>query len=102
MSPIAIEHLVDGQQDVGEDLDGLLDVAGEALGVVDGLLAAGVGVQVRAHVLHLQLGLAALAGALRVQQYELTRNTAQYQPKIVGTTFHLEQKVTKVQRLRSL
>ena len=53
-------------EDVGEDLDSVSDVLAEAFGVEDGLLPGRVGVQVCAHVLHLQLkrGLGALRGAL--------------------------------------
>ena len=53
-------------QDVREDLHGAVQVAGEALGVEYGLLPAGVGVEVSAHVLDLQLevGLGPLGGSL--------------------------------------
>lgn len=42
-------------EDVADDLDTLADVGPEGLGVVDGLLARGVGVEVRAEVLDLEL-----------------------------------------------
>ena len=52
-------------QDVTQDLDGSVKVARQTLCVEDGLLPAGVGVQVSAHVLHLQLeaGLGPLGGS---------------------------------------
>jgi hypothetical protein len=53
-------------KDVGDDLDGLGNVLRERLGVVDGLLAGGVGVEVGTEVLNLELELVlgALAGSL--------------------------------------
>ncbi|KAI3480564.1 hypothetical protein L1887_57284 [Cichorium endivia] len=42
-------------QDVRDDVDGLVDVLAEGLGVVDGLLSRGVGVEVSAEVLDLEL-----------------------------------------------
>lgn len=53
-------------EDVGDDVDGGGDVLAEALGVVDGLLARGVGVEVRANILDFELErvLCAPAGAL--------------------------------------
>ena len=53
-------------QDVTQDLDGSVKVARQTLCVEDGLLPAGVGVQVSAHVLHLELKpcLGSLGGAL--------------------------------------
>lgn len=53
-------------ENVGQDVDRLGDVLVERLGVVDGLLARGVGVEVGAEVLdlELELGLGARPGAL--------------------------------------
>lgn len=53
-------------EDVADDVDGDGDVLAEALGVVDSLLARGVGVEVCAEVLDLELEcvLRAPAGAL--------------------------------------
>lgn len=53
-------------ENVGEDVDGLGDVLVERLGVVDGLLAGGVGVEVGAEVFdfQLELGLRPGLGAL--------------------------------------
>jgi hypothetical protein len=53
-------------ENVREDLNGLGDISLEGLGVVDGLLAGSVGVQVSTHVLDLDLEivLAARAGTL--------------------------------------
>lgn len=53
-------------ENVADNVHGLADVLAEALGVVHGLLARGVGVQVCAKVLNLELQsvLVALAGAL--------------------------------------
>ena len=55
---VQVQHLSEGGvgEDVREDLHGAVQVAGEALGIEHGLLPAGVGVQVRAHVLHLVHG----------------------------------------------
>lgn len=44
-------------QDVGEDVDGGGNVGVERLGVIDGVLTGGVGVEVTAHVLDLELEL---------------------------------------------
>jgi len=54
--------------DVGQDLNGLGHILGQTLGVENSLLPGGVGVQVGAQVLHLQLeiGLRALGSALKV------------------------------------
>jgi hypothetical protein len=53
-------------ENVREDVNGLVDVLVERLGVVDSLLAGGVGVEVGAEVLdlELELGLVARLGAL--------------------------------------
>ena len=53
-------------EDIGDDLDALAHVLAEALGVVDGLLPTGVGVEVSSEVLDLELELvlAPLAGSL--------------------------------------
>jgi hypothetical protein len=53
-------------QNIRDDLDTLANVLPEALGIVDGLLATGVGVEVRAQVLNLELELVlrTLAGTL--------------------------------------
>lgn len=58
-------------ENVGEDLNGLGDIGLEGLGVVDGLLAGSVGVQVSTHVLDLDLEivLAARAGALLTDEW---------------------------------
>lgn len=45
-------------QDVGEDVHGLWHIGLHDLGVVAGLLAGGVGIQMRSHVLNLRLQLA--------------------------------------------
>ena len=42
-------------KDVGEDVDGGWDVVVEGFGVVDGVFSAGVGVEMAAHVLDLEL-----------------------------------------------
>ena len=59
-------------EDVRDDIDGLRDVLAEALGVVDGLLARGVRIEVCAEVLHLELEgvLGATAGALESHMLE--------------------------------
>ena len=44
-------------QNVGDDVDGLVDVLAEALGVVDGLLSGRVGVEMGTQVLDLELEL---------------------------------------------
>ena len=62
-------------QDVGQDLDGVADVAGQALGVVDGLFSRRVGVDVGSHVLdfQLQLILRSLLRALNKHTMEFTK-----------------------------
>ena len=52
-------------EDVAQDLDSAVQVAREAFGVEDGLLPAGVGIQVSSHVLNLKLqpGLGSLGSA---------------------------------------
>ena len=59
-------------QDVRDDVDGLRDVLTETLSVVDGLLARGVGIEVRAEVLHFELKcvLGTTAGALEGHMFE--------------------------------
>jgi hypothetical protein len=59
-------------EDVRDDVDGLRDVLAEALGVVDGLLARGVRVEVGAEVLHFEFEcmLGATAGALEGHVFE--------------------------------
>lgn len=49
-------------ENVREDLNGLGDIGLEGLGVVDGLLAGSVGVQVSTHVLNLDLKIVLAAG----------------------------------------
>jgi hypothetical protein len=64
-------------EDVREDVDRLGDVLVERLGIVDSLLARGVGVQVRAEVLDFELeaGLRARFGALESEMLdELARD----------------------------
>lgn len=60
-------------ENVREDLNGLGDIGLEGLGVVDGLLAGSVGVQVSTHVLNLDLKvvLAAGVGALLTDETSL-------------------------------
>lgn len=62
--------------DVAEDFDGLRHVLRQTFGVEDGLLAAGVGVEVRAEVLDFQLevGLRALGGAFERHVLEEVRD----------------------------
>lgn len=64
-------------KDVAEDLHSLGDVLLEHLGVVDGLLTRGVGVEVATHVLdlHLELSLSAVGGALEGHVLEEVRDT---------------------------
>ena len=64
-------------QDVRDDVDGLRDILAETLGVVDGLLARGVGVEVRAEVLHFELEcvLGTTAGALEGHMFEEVGST---------------------------
>lgn len=49
-------------ENVREDLNGLGDIGLEGLGVVDGLLAGSVGVQVSTHVLNLDLKIVLATG----------------------------------------
>ena len=59
-------------QDVRNDVDGLRDVLTETLSVVYSLLARGVGIEVRAEVLHFELEcvLGTTAGALEGHMFE--------------------------------
>ena len=59
-------------ENIGENVDRGWDVAVEGFGVVDGVFPAGIGVQVAAHILdlELELSLAALLSAFEGEMFE--------------------------------
>ena len=59
--------------DVGENLDGFGKIGGEGFGVIDGLLARSVSVEMGAHVLNLQLQLVLIALARSLERHVLEK-----------------------------